>query len=90
MSDIGRDIGVTVNTVKRWISILEASYIIFLLPPYHKTYGKRMIKSPKLYFHDTGLISFLTGIRDKEVFERGPMYGGVCSTAGRPYDPSLI
>ena len=77
MSDVARDIGVTVNTVKRWVSILEASYIIFLLPPYHKNFGKRMIKSPKLYFHDTGLVSFLTGIGDREVFERGPMYGPI-------------
>jgi predicted AAA+ superfamily ATPase len=77
MSEISRDIGVSVNTVKRWISILEASYIIFLLPPYHKNFGKRIVKSPKIYFHDTGLVSFLTGVRDKEIFERGPMYGPI-------------
>jgi len=77
MSEIARDIGVTVNTVKRWISILEASYIIFLLPPYYKNFGKRIIKSPKIFFYDTGLISFLTGVRDKEMFEQGPMYGAI-------------
>jgi predicted AAA+ superfamily ATPase len=66
MSEIARVIGVTVNTIKRWVSILEASYIIFLLPPYHK-----------IYFYDTGLVSFLTGIRDKETFEQGPMYGAI-------------
>ena len=75
MSDVARDLGVAVNTVKRWISILEASYIIFLLPPFYKNFGKRITKSPKLYFFDTGLVSFLTGINDVEVFERGPMYG---------------
>jgi predicted AAA+ superfamily ATPase len=75
MSDISRDLGVAVNTVKRWISILEASYIIFLLPPFYRNYGKRITKAPKIYFHDTGLVSFLTGIKDSEAFERGPMYG---------------
>ena len=75
LSGVSRDLGVAVNTVKRWISILEASYIIFLLPPYYKNFGKRIIKSTKLYFHDTGLISFLTGVPDQEAFERGPMYG---------------
>ena len=75
MSDIARDLGIAVNTVKRWISILEASYIIFLLPPFYKNYGKRITKSPKIYFYDTGLVSFLTGIKDADVFEHGPMYG---------------
>ena len=75
MSDVARDLGVAVNTVKRWISILEASYIIFLLPPFYKNFGKRITKSPKLYFFDTGLVSFLTGVNDVEVFEHGPLYG---------------
>lgn len=77
ISQISRDIGVAVNTIKRWISILEASYIIFLLPPYYKNFGKRIIKSPKIYFHDTGLVSFLTGVRDKDIFEHGPMYSPI-------------
>lgn len=75
MSQIGRDLGISVPTVKKWISVLEASYIVFLLPPYHKNLGKRIIKSPKIYFHDTGLVSYLTGIRDRQLFERGPLYG---------------
>jgi predicted AAA+ superfamily ATPase len=77
MSDIARDIGVSVPTVKKWISILEASYILFLLPPYASNIGKRMVKSPKVYFYDTGLVSFLTGISNEEVFERGPMSGAL-------------
>ncbi|MCX6141597.1 MAG: ATP-binding protein [Ignavibacteriales bacterium] len=77
MSDVARDLGVAVNTVKRWISILEASYIIFLLPPFYKNLGKRITKSPKLYFFDAGLVSFLTGINGVEVFEQGPMYGAL-------------
>jgi predicted AAA+ superfamily ATPase len=61
MSDLSRDIGVTVATIKKWISVLEASYIVFLLPPYYKNQGKRIIKSPKVYFYDTGLVSYLLG-----------------------------
>jgi len=75
MSDIARDIGVSVPTIKKWISVLEASYIIFLLPPFYNNLGKRIVKSPKIYFYDTGLVSYLTGIRNKELFEQGPMYG---------------
>ena len=77
MSEIARDIGVSVPTVKKWISVLEASYIVFLLPPFHKNLGKRIIKSPKIYFYDTGLVSYLTGIRTKQLFENGPLYGAL-------------
>lgn len=77
MSEIARDIGVSVPTIKKWISVLEASYIVFLLPPFHKNLGKRIIKSPKLYFYDTGLVSYLTGIRNKQLFEKGPLYGAL-------------
>jgi predicted AAA+ superfamily ATPase len=77
MSEIARDLGVSVPTIKKWISVLEASYIVFLLPPFHKNLGKRIIKSPKIYFYDTGLVSYLTGIRTRELFENGPMYGAL-------------
>jgi len=77
MSEIARDMGVSVPTIKKWISVLEASYIVFLLPPYHKNLGKRIIKSSKIYFYDTGLVSYLTGIRNKQLFENGPMYGAL-------------
>jgi predicted AAA+ superfamily ATPase len=77
MSEIARDLGVSVPTIKKWISILEASYIVFLLPPFYENLGKRIIKSPKIYFHDTGLVSYLTGIRTKQLFEDGPMYGAL-------------
>jgi hypothetical protein len=77
MSEIARDIGVSVPTIKKWVSVLEASYIVFLLPPFHKNLGKRLIKSPKIYFYDTGLVSYLTGIRTKQLFEKGPMYGAL-------------
>ena len=77
MSEIARDIGVTVATVKNWISVLEASYIVFLLPPFYENIGKRSIKSPKLYFYDTGIVSFLTGITSEDLFEKGPMLGSI-------------
>lgn len=77
MSRYASDIGVEVKTIKRWISLLEASYIIFLLPPFYNNYGKRIVKSPKIYFYDTGLVSYLTGITTKEHFEKGPMAGSL-------------
>lgn len=77
MSVYASDIGVSVSTIKRWISILEASYIIFLLPPYYKNYGKRISKSPKVYFYDTGLVSYFTGVRNQELFENGSMKGSI-------------
>lgn len=77
LSDLARNVGVSVPTIKRWISVLEASYIIFLLPPYFMNLGKRIIKSPKIYFFDTGLVSFLTGISTRQLFEKGPMHGPI-------------
>ena len=70
-------LGISVPTVKRWISILEASYIIFLLPPYYKNFNKRITKSSKLYFYDTGLVSFLTGVHSQMVYEDGPLAGSI-------------
>ncbi len=64
-SSLARDAGISVNTAKEWISILVACYVVFLLQPYHKNFGKRLIKTPKLYFYDTGLLSYLLNIRDK-------------------------
>ena len=72
-----KDLGVSVPTIKRWISVLEASYIVFLLPSYHTNFGKRLIKTPKIYFYDTGLVSYLTGIETQELYEKGPMAGAL-------------
>ena len=77
MSRLASDLGVTMPTIKRWISILEMSYVIFLLPPYFRNFGKRVIKRPKIYFYDTGLVSALTGIRTEEMYDRGPMAGAL-------------
>ncbi len=77
LSDISKEIGVTVSTVKRWISILEASQIIYTLNPYFENFGKRMIKSPKIYWLDTGLVCYLTGIYNKEHLQFGLLSGAL-------------
>ena len=64
VSSLAEDAGITRKTAESWLSVLEASYIIYLLKPYYKNFGKRIIKSPKMYFYDTGLVSFLLGIND--------------------------
>ncbi len=77
MSTYANDIGVDVKTIKRWIGILEASYIIFLLPPYYQNFGKRIVKNPKIYFYDTGLVAYLVGIDTYKQFFYGPMAGSL-------------
>jgi len=62
LSTLSAEIGVSHHTIKSWLSILEASFIIYFLKPYHTNYNKRIIKNPKLYFYDTGLASYLLGI----------------------------
>jgi predicted AAA+ superfamily ATPase len=65
-SNLSNELGVDHKTVRSWIGLLEASYIIFLLPPYHKNFNKRIVKTPKLYFLDTGLAAWLLGIREEK------------------------
>lgn len=65
-SSMANDAGVSPNTVKAWLSVLEASYVVYRLLPYHKNFNKRLVKSPKLYFYDTGLACSLLGIRSAE------------------------
>ncbi len=80
MSELARDVGVTVPTIKSWLSILEASYQIYLLPPHFNNFGKRIIKSPKLYFLDTGIATFLLGLHSPEPLIQGPMKGPLFET----------
>ena len=61
-SSLASDIGVAVNTIKAWVGVLEASYIIFLLKPHHANFAKRLVQQPKIYFYDTGLLCYLLGI----------------------------
>ncbi len=76
-AQIARDANISPNTAKAWISILEASYIIKLLYPYYKNFNKRVIKSPKLYFYDTGLACSLLGIKSAEELHFHPIRGAL-------------
>lgn len=76
-SSLANDVGVSHTTIKSWISILEASNIVFLLNPYYKNISKRLIKSPKLYFYDTGFACYLLGIETREQLIRDPLRGAL-------------
>lgn len=76
-ASISNEVGVSSKTISQWISILEASYLIFLLPPYYENFGKRAIKSPKLYFTDVGLATYLLGIENISQLERDPLRGNL-------------
>lgn len=77
LSDLARDVGVAVNTAKAWLSVLEASFQVFLLRPYLANIGKRLIKSPKVYFMDTGILCYLVGLQDISHASNGPMSGAI-------------
>ena len=79
-SSLGNDCGVSHNTISNWISMLEASYIIKLLQPYHNNLRKRVIKSPKLYFLDVGLAAFLLGIQEQQQISTHPLRGNLFET----------
>jgi uncharacterized protein len=76
-SMLASDCGVTQPTARRWLSVLEASFLILLLRPHHANYGKRLMKQPKLYFLDTGLLCYLLGIRRPEDLEIHSMRGAI-------------
>jgi uncharacterized protein len=80
LTSLATDAGITHTTAKRWLSILEAGFLVMLLRPHHRNFNKRLIKSPKLYFLDTGLLCYLLGIRQpKELFThsaRGAIFEG--------------
>ncbi len=77
MADLSNDLNVSVNTIKTWMSILESSYIIFLLPSYHRNFGKRLLKTPKLYFYDTGLLCHLLGLSDEGKLKISDKFGAI-------------
>jgi len=77
LSGFAKDLGISVPTVKKWLSILDACRIVYLLPPYHSTLGKRVTKAPKLYFLDCGMVCYLTGIKDEDHLIKGPMAGAL-------------
>ena len=74
-TSLANDVGVTSKTIKHWLSILEASFVVYKLSPYFENFGKRVVKSPKYYFIDTGLLSFLLGIEKPEQVSRDPLVG---------------
>jgi predicted AAA+ superfamily ATPase len=80
LASLGADCGITHNTSKAWLSVLEASYLVHLLPPYHRNFGKRLIKAPKLYFCDPGLAAWLAGIREAGSLAIHPMRGALFET----------
>ncbi len=75
LSALGSDAGVSHTTAREWLTVLEASYIVFQLPPYHANIRKRLVKSPKLYFYDVGLASFLIGIEHADQVVTHPLRG---------------
>ena len=80
LTDLSRDVDVAVNTAKHWLSVLQASFQVLLLPPYHTNLTKRLIKTPKLYFLDTGLCAYLTEWSSPETLEAGAMSGAILET----------
>lgn len=77
LSTLAADCGITHNTAKSWISVLEASFIVFLLRPHHKNFNKRLVKMPKLYFYDPGIACFLLGIKNKKELLTHSLKGGI-------------
>ena len=81
LTDIARDLGVAVNTIKAWLSVLEATYQVIVLRPYFANVGKRLVKTPKVYFTDVGTLCHLVGLKDPEHAASGPMGGAIMETA---------
>lgn len=76
-ASLANDVGVSAPTIREWISMLEASYIIFTLHPYYKNYGKRLVKTPKVFFTETGLMTSLLGIKSAEQVQQHPLVGSI-------------
>ena len=77
VAGLANDAGMAHNTARAWISVLEASYIVYRLSPHHKNFSKRLIKRPKLYFYDSGLVARLLGIRSPEELRHHPLRGNL-------------
>ena len=77
LSSLGSDAGVSHTTAREWLTVLEASYVVFQLPPFHANIRKRLVKSPKLYFYDVGLASYLIGIQNPGQVATHPLRGAL-------------
>ncbi|MCF8109038.1 MAG: ATP-binding protein [Desulfohalobiaceae bacterium] len=80
LSELGRDVGISSPTAKQWLSVLQASNVIYLLEPYYRSKGKRISKSPKLYFKDTGLVAYLLGFPSAETLWASKEAGALWET----------
>lgn len=80
LSAVADQCGIAHGTIREWLSVLEASFLVFRLPPYHKNYNKRIVKNPKIYFTDTGLVCSLLGIREKEQIDYHFLKGALFET----------
>ena len=91
LAALGADCGISAVTAKQWLSVLEASYVVMLLNPHHQNFGKRLVKSPKLYFVDAALAAWLMGIRDAATLEIHAARGALFETwvVGELYKQSL-
>lgn len=81
LSDLSKDLGVALNTVKSWLSVLEATYQVIILRRYFANVGKRLVKTPKVYFTDVETLCYLTGLKDPRYAASGPMGGAIMETA---------
>lgn len=81
LTETARDLGTSVNTVKSWLSVLEATFQVIVLRPFFANVGKRLVKTPKVYFTDTGTLCHLAGLKDPEHAASGPMGGPIFETA---------
>jgi predicted AAA+ superfamily ATPase len=98
LAALGADCGISAVTAREWLSVLEASYLVVRLPPYHRNFGKRLVKTPKLYFLDVGLMAWLLGLREATSIQTHAARGALFETyvvsefikhrfnAGRPAD----
>jgi predicted AAA+ superfamily ATPase len=77
MNNLATEVGVDVKTIASWIGVLETSFVAFRLQPYYKNYNKRIVKTPKFYFYDTGLATSLLGISEPEELALSPFRGGL-------------
>ena len=80
LANLAQETGIAQSTARAWLSVLEASYIVFLLPPHHRNFGKRVVKMPKLYFHDTGLAASLMGVQTPAQLAIHPLRGPLFET----------
>lgn len=81
LSDLSKELGIAANTVKAWLSVLEATYQVYVLRPYFANIGKRLVKSPKVYFADVGTLCYLVGLQEPTHAMGGPMAGPILETA---------